>query len=372
NYGSFDVVDKSVSIVGDLNGNVRVASSRVRNLTAEKRVLLSGLRFVRLHADDLTRPSLELAHNDGLVFLERILTLAPEDQAALFSAGLRVDDCDGVTVVDSLLFGSRGFQGFVGPGPFLYRHEAVAARDATLALWDTFLLGGRGAKGSFNLFLPDTFLPPTRGGHGLAQEGGFTFVSGGSITGGQGGDGDLSLVHLSCLSGEEGGDGIHLDAHGEVRLLDVQPEGGVGGIKGGDLCVHGPPGEPLGVVSGQVATIPGEATRLVADSPLREGQNAILVLEGPPGAPALLALSLGVDHLHLAAAAGTLATPPGALFVPFGPLDPQGFAVATVGVPELGVGVLGVVVTAQGVVAGPGGGVRLTAPTRIVALDASL
>ena len=367
-YAGFDIVDKSVDVIADLNHHVEVASSRVLNLAPDRRVLLSGLKFIRSHEEPATRPSLELRDNEGTVFLQRLLVKAPAGDGAIHSAGLLVDGCDAVFATRCLLFGSEGSQGFVGSGPFAL-NEAVDTRSSQLVLYDTFALGGIGADGDFNLLLPDTFLIATRGGHGVLQRGGFLFVAGCSLGGGAGGDGDLSLVHLSCIPGASGGDGLRLTDGADAKTLDVALSGGPGGVTGGDLCQDGADGAPTVVENGTLTDLAGELPLLFLESPVREGSPFFLVLEGPPGASTLVLLSLERTNAFLAPLNGVLATGANAVFLPTGTLPALGQLLVTAPVPELGPGVDGVAITVQAIVAEPTGGAILTNPVIGVALD---
>lgn len=369
NYAGFQI-SKSITVTADMNHVVRVESSAVSNLGPSDQVLISGLRFVLSHSDFITRPSLELRNNQGSVVLQRVLIEAPDDDFATHSVGLFIEDSDAVTVTQSLVFGSEGSQGFAGPGPFL-EHDAIHTEQSNVALYDTFALGGEGAKGNFNLLLPDTFLPPTRGGHGVLVRGGTLFAAGCFFGGGRGGDGDISLVHLSCISGKEGGDGLRVENQGTARTLDLTLAGGAGGASGGDLCHAGDSGDPLTVVGGQAAPITGTLPELFFESPVRESNPFFLVLEGEPGSAAVVLLSPQTGHSFVAPFGGVLVTGPAPIAIFPGSLPASGQSLITSPVPELGPGVDGVVITFQAVMAPIAGPPRLSSPSWAIALDAA-
>jgi hypothetical protein len=158
--------------------------------------------------------------------------------------------------------------------------HAIEVFNSTLSLYDCTVTGGLG--GSDNDFGSGGEL----GGEGLLATGSHVYVSGGSVTGGDGGNGATPPQSAHC----DGGDGVHLMGGSILRTVGMTPEGGAGGnLSHTTTCG---PGQGIVVFQGAVGSYAIAPRALELPDVLREGEAGDLVLSGEPGDTFALIFSL--------------------------------------------------------------------------------
>ncbi len=245
-YLSFYVDDKALSIVAAPGAWVRLtAGPRVVNLSAGKRVLLSGLHVTGTANQFLMAGNgLNLIGNEGQI---------------------RIQDC--------VLIGANNLhlpQNCTGIGDGNGWRGAVVTDSADVVFVGSTLSGGRGTQLDSLPCMDPFFYPAGDGGHGLHVIDSHVAFYDGFIDGGQGGTG---------AKGGAGGHGIRIQGASSLALYGAQVTGGAGAqsldwvpLAGGNGG-HG------------VADTSGPGTFSSLESPLSGGAPGFGVLGGGPGSP---------------------------------------------------------------------------------------
>jgi hypothetical protein len=339
---------KTLHLVADVGATPTLTvPSIVLNLSAEHALTLRGIDF-RVNSST----ALTISGCKGPVWIEDGQF---DSSAANLPTAVHVRNSPAVAFVRTNI---------IGP----IRGRALIARGepgtpTTVSLFDCDLRGGKGFEfenGGLN------------GGPGLRLDGAQVLPSGSVIRGGDGYSYDHPLV--GCLSGK-GGDGVEFLAGAypnELVLLASSLHGGAGA----NLC-GGPPidGVPF-AGPGSVMTLVGSPRELLVNSPVREGESALLQFAGASGELAVLAL--GKPSIGFGAATwGELLAPvlvgaPLSTFVA-GFLPQSGVLVNSIQIQELGLGIEGYALHAQPAFVSIGGAsAQLGAPTQIVILEQTL
>lgn len=261
---------KGLTITADSGANVVVGGQViVENLGPNQ-----DLSFIDLTIQEtLDGPSLILENNQGSILLQDCSVLAP---TILFGQGgsTRVTDCSAVTFVRSNIKCTNTAFGGAQAG------LGLQIEDSSVYLYDCELQGGNGGAG------PDLNTPGSDGGAGLQIDQGFVYATGSEFVAGNGG---IGAGFLGCSDGGSGGSGVRLSSGGpQVVLQECTQSNGVGGMAGIDLvfgttCNDGFPGLPVLIESGTSQTVTEEARWVTANTPVRDGQTAVINFIGEPG-----------------------------------------------------------------------------------------
>jgi hypothetical protein len=240
----------------------------------------------------------------------------------------------------------------------------VQVLDGRAAFYDCLLRGGDGGTHGSK-----TYPFASNGAAGLQLESGIAFVSGGSITGGDGGDYTCAQAAPPPAPGAAG---LLADAASSVQLLQVALAGGAGGSVA-QTCATGPPGAPIDAPPGVTLALPGAARALAIDGPLADSGSGTLTFGGQLGDDVLLLLSASVGHLPMPGKFGVLLLAAPLTVVPFGTIsDPSGQLVVPFTLPSLGLGMEeSLALLLQGVF-GESGTPRLGAATSLILLPQGL
>jgi len=369
-YGPFEIAGKAVSIASDGPGAliaVVTGAGVVRDLGPTQHVVLRGLTIRQPSSALATTPLLTLGSNQGVVAVEDCTLDGAGSNDVLTTSALRVDACDAVFVVGSLLEAATSSQFLVGSGPFGGAH-GLDVSASNVAVFDCDVRGGDGGAGWFTDF--DTGIPPQPGAHGALVASGLLHAAGSSFTGGAGGDG-ADFPGGACWYAQNGGTGVAVQ-DGTVELLDGVTVAGPGGTASTAPCTDGAAGSATSVSgTGSIASLAGVAASASASDPAREGQTASLAVDAPDGSVVVAFAAPQPAFYPVRIASGVA----GLQFAPFllgSAVVPVG-GPATIGasVPELGLGVDGVVLRAQAYVLPPFDPSVLTPPVSLVLLDAS-
>ena len=366
-FQSFGIVGKSLTVVGDTAGGGVVVAP---NLTLAD-LPDDGLLVVR-NVTIEPFPNSTIGRNilvddcAGLVLLQEVESVGLAGHPGFFPAvepgftGLRVIGSDALVAVDCTFEGGAGFDTEPGQTSAGSAGIGLFASTSFLALYGCDVRGGDGGS---DVLHGNGGRP---GATGLSAAAAYVYATGGSIAGGDAGDGG---VFGQTDLGGTGGVGILAAALSLVRVIDVAPTGGAGGLPDGG-GTPGPEGAAFVEDTGRVVAYAGPARRLELPALLREGEAGTLTVSGVPDDLVGVFVAATGLGLPLSGPLGTFALGE-PLVGPFvlGPLPGSGQIDLPFRVPTLP-GVDGLVLLAQGYVLGDDGSERLTNPGALVLVGA--
>jgi hypothetical protein len=360
-YLPFRIDGRSLVLTADAGAQVVIDGGlRIQGLAADQAVVVRGLQSAPM--EDGTHAAL-VVQCAGLAWFEDC-----ELRAGGASAGLFLEGVDAAIVARCSLVAGDGFvvaSSFGTPGG-----AGIVVNSAQLALWDSDGFGGDGGShpaiaglGGAGLFLGDAAS---------------LRMSGGSLTGGKGGDSgktfDPSSGQILCNLPGYGGAGLDLTWISEegasvAELIDVALAGGAGGLNTDPSCVDAEAGPPLAGDPSLATLLAGPPRGLQLDSPVREGALQHLLISGAAGDGVLVLASLQPAFTSMPV--GTLALGPVLPLVVALSLPAGGELTLAFQVPELGPGIESLQIAAQGLFVPGVGAKRLGAPSAAVLLDDS-
>ena len=347
---------RSLTLVADGGGSpIRLPGVEVSSLPSTGRVHLRGFEL-RPEDTNYDRSGLAVEWCDGIVVVEdcalRGASARPSASFLPNGNGLFAANSKSVVLARCSVQG-----GDAGPatGQFTWPGgSGVALQNASAALFDCTVLGGRGGDG--DIITP--FGAPD-GGPGVFLSDARIVVSGGSLRGGD--EGDSTVIVAQPGSGLAGGFGSNVD---EARLRDVV-------VTAGDVNGLGTPAPAIDMPASMLVIHPAAARSLSLPAPLREGQVATMTVGGLQGDMVFVLASLHaafvLDAFHQAALVVGL---PATTVVVATITDPSGLRTLSFTTPKLPPSLQGLVVALQGVHFG-GDGVTLGAPASAVWIDAA-
>lgn len=271
-YARVEIVDKELAIVADVGATVRVGGMRVMNVAATRTVLLSGLVIEGVGHSYPQSWGLEVLTSSGIVFLEACRVSGSQSDCCAQAPAARFVDAAGVVIVRSTL------QGSTGGTEHYYGGSGCVASDSFVALYDSVVLGGNGGQ---DCCCGYGYGYTGSGGISVGASHGFTFVSGSTIAGGDGGDAFPACFWDTFNVGGRGGDG--LGTSGAAWLLDAIVTAGQGGTNN-QLPGHAPDGMPIVTSgSGSVTSLAPSARTFTHARVVREQQSATLSFTGVAG-----------------------------------------------------------------------------------------
>jgi hypothetical protein len=313
-YGGFTINGKSLTIVADAGAQVTIDSTiLVHNLAGSQSVVLRDLDVVDMFT--------------GVALYDLRTSVGPmwmEECSAEGGAMFQVNHAAFVRCAFDSEVASSGLSSFA----------------SNVIVLDTTVQAGDGNDGfvDIKLGIPVNGFDGTGGYRTTAGD--TVFISGGSMSGGDGGDGVEPAPPDGCSSGGDGGPGVAVFAADSVmRLQDVALAAGTGGV-GGAGCNDGVAGVPIEVVLGGNPTTPiaGPYRALSANSPVREGETLTISFAGEPGDAAFLLYAFAQEHAFIPNFSGASLLDNFILFpIPFVLLGSGTFDLPVV-VPELGPG----------------------------------
>lgn len=372
-YGSFNVRNKSITVIVDVGHEVHVTGPlRLFGTTPARTIFVSGLRSRGYSSNTwVTRTGAVVRHCHGPVRIQdcELDALSPMAIPCTPGEGLYTEDCADVIATHCEIVGSElgNVSGHGGPG--------VAAHSSTVALFDCWSRGGRGA-------LDYGFCPPS-GTNGVLGTGGpgasieptnvFFFAARTVFSGAQGLDGSCAMG--GCQPAGDGGDGfVNATSGGTVWLHACRMLAGRAG-RPDTTCGFGC--QQAGASGTQLvgaATITQAPTLgLRATALAREGQTIALDLLGPPGETVTIWTTDRTTYRLQPSASGVLAAddpgPEPRLLL--GRLSGSGVLHAEWKAPELGPGVESRVVWVQALSTAANGTRRMSEPRGVVIVDRS-
>ena len=272
-YGAALIDGKSLSIV-EVPGAIAKTTGTltIRNITAAKRVLISGLEIKGVGAAGIV-----LENNVGPVRLLDCKVTGGVIPSPAFSdagaPGLKVTDCSKLVVAGGSVTGGDATH---SPGDVGGDGGAgIDSLDSNVAVFDATVKGGKGG-------LEGT--PGGPGGDACHIVGWGLVGSGCTFTGGNGGGGD----YIGCNLGGDGGDALEVQG-AQAQLLDITLAGGAGGWNscGGDA----PYGRETYNLGGTINQLTGTRRKLTALRLSSDGTNLSLTVLGQAGDKFFLARS---------------------------------------------------------------------------------
>ena len=270
-YIRFDIVAKSLTVTAEEGAVVFVnGAARIRDLAPTDSVVLRGITAQRISSLE----ALEISNCEGPIWIEDCSFAGPQlPQAIGNSDATDIDDARRVTFVDCTITGGRGVAGSADAGVGL---NAVGSR---VFLYDCTLVGGVGAVSGLS--------PAAAAGEAARIDGGLLTVSGGSLTGGDGGSGGI----FGCAEGGDGADGLVLVGETPLaHVLGATLVGGIGGLADGP-CNDGADGAPHRIETGRLITRPQGARSLALPGLAAPGETIPVEVAGEPGDVAFLLVS---------------------------------------------------------------------------------
>jgi len=280
-YSNLDLSGKALTLVAqpavppaEQIGLHQIAGVAIANLPAGKTVTLRGFRLVKSPFNFATTGAVQLVNNSGtIVFEDCVLEPTFSTAATLQSSG------------SAAVFLVRCFAtGLAGQTPILVAPQpprsAIAAVASNVYVYGSTIFGGNAATASF----PSDFGPggPAHdGAPAIDLTGGRLFVSGGSITGGKGGNNNFNGT--DCAGAGDGGPAVRLaGADPQLHLQAATLTGGLPGTASG-ACPAGTPGPQADQQSGSITNIPGVARSIRLSALVEENGTASISLAGAPG-----------------------------------------------------------------------------------------
>lgn len=358
------VVHRATSVAPSFEGPVRVL-----NVPASESVTLRGL-VVNYSANPFTpEPVLQVADCDGNVWIEEVnlhevLTLP----GFVGLAGSQVTNCASVAFARCEL---RAITDFLGVGAVVLNGLRVI--DSTVALFECMVRGGTGPS--------EVQIPGSAGGGepGLLVDSSSVFLSGCSLFGGSGNDGNDFITCQDCSGGDAApavrveGESSSVEAVSSTLTAGLAggPDG-PGGFCSGVICTRGERATPTVVLGGTFQSEPSATPRsLVSDSPIRDGETIVETYSGEPGDLVVAVFSLGQSpavFLPDVVGPGFIANP--AFFLTIGVLGASGqatFQLVNSGI--LDPGFSGIPLFKQAVHADAGGDLWIGSPSVLLLLN---
>lgn len=286
-YATFSVPNKTVTIVADSAQVVNVDGAiRVRNLTAERTVVVSGLRATGRYGtgNDLVGDGFFATNCAGSIRLQDcVLRGYGYDSAvpcpAVPRPGVELSDCADVALVRCTVTGSSNLPRlaqFPG-GPAAREGPGLVATNSSLAIHESTITGGSGGN------LCNGFNDGTDGGDGVVLSSSFLFASRSNVAGGEG----TSVGGPDSLAGWGGHGLVMFGASSQAHLLQCALVGGLGGHNQNCVfcasCCDGNDGSPASNFGGTLDTLSGSARVLAGSGMARESTPLALTVTGPPG-----------------------------------------------------------------------------------------
>jgi hypothetical protein len=365
---SFVVANKGLTIVADTGALVVLRGLQVNDLLPGRSVVVRGLTLGPTFQNFQGVASLSVSGADSTVWAEDCTILGGDGvdivllgQNTSGSPGASVDGGGSLTLRNCATSGGMGapYSQFGGVKVYATAGGAGATvNNARLAVLGGSLTGGNGGLGQ----IQNSFFVGANGGNGLTVVGtGFAHLSGTALTGGSNGLGN-------DVSSDFAGDGLHVvgtSAH--VWLRDST-------LAAGTVVPAGTPGQAQSASAGTVITLSAPARSLSVTSPLREGQLGTLSIHGQQGDAVIVLIGLASDFVPLIGKQGVFALDPSVLLLPvsLGTItDPGGQLVLPILTPNLNPVLSGLTVPMQLLVTNPGS-ITIEGGSVVAWLDAAL
>lgn len=351
---SANITGKSLTIQADPPGASPIMHGlTIAGVSANQKVVLRGLR---------TNPS--FLFGVSAISVDACTGLLLVEDCQFITGAVITPDLANVVGSQRVVFTRCIFQGSAGSTSELNStgpRAGLRIQNSTVALYDCSITGGKGAMAAMTLFSGLIF-PAQDGAPGVMLDSGSLFVSGGSVSGGDGGNGSILLA--TCQPSGDGGSGIRVNS-GSLTRLDVVITGGVAGIDPVTCPQVGVPGVDIELVSGTANTINDVARSLAVSSPAHEGQLVTTTVTGKPGEDAILLLAFAPGGNFAPALKGVLIGGGPLSAIVLGPLPPTGVLAFQVTIPVggLSAGVEGIDLYEQVLVAGAAGNGLLSSPS---------
>ncbi len=283
NYASSVVQGKGLSIVADAPA-VTVRGLSVRAIAEPDAVVLRGLNFAANPGAIPPEPVLSILNCAGTVLVEDCTALAGQGTTAV-----RAENSLATTFQRCNFTGGAG--GFAESGG-----DALATTDSNVSVFACALTGVAGGSGG----IENAPCDGGAGGHGASVAFGSLSIAGSTLSGGEGGEGgfDSDIFGPTCYTGGWGGSGVWGSGTLFTREVTYAPGlGGPGYSK--ESCPAGPNGKEIDLFLGESTIWDASVAVLSADSPVRSGEDVVIQVEGPAGAPAAFVYSFAPISLLL-------------------------------------------------------------------------
>ena len=311
-YPNVVINGKSLTLIAEINHNVRIAGMSVRNLAVGQEVVLS-----RINLEGGTEAGLAVKNSAGSVWVQNCVIAGADGFGDFVFFPNHPDGYPGVELVNAgtvslsrcVIDGGEAEHWSLSSSPGNGGHGVQVSGSTQLSLHASELRGGQGG----HIDDDDTAWDALDGGHGLAVGGGQIQVMGCVLLGGNGGVGgeDFDIfTGWACGNGGDGGDGIGEVFGGGGATVRVATSTLLGGAYGppypGSLCSGGFMGQPVDVTSAFVQPFDADSYSLTTTGPHVEGQTIQLNVSGPPNSLGLIVIGTGPTQTAVPVYAGDL------------------------------------------------------------------
>jgi hypothetical protein len=302
-YAGFAIHDKSLQVVAVQSQNVFIDGTvQVVGLSAQRSVVLSSLKVTAHPSPGLSDAALVVSTSQGHVRLETChfnggpgapsqpqfgfgghgVVLQASSQVAFDNCFITGGDGSGDNGACSGCIGGDGGHG-------------VRSNLSTSAYYECGITGGNGGSSGARGGL---------GGSGLWLGNTWSFSSGSTYKGGDGGNG----LNPGLAFGGDGGSGLFVNTLATAQLFDNAYAGGAGGASSSSSANNGQPGSGIGG-SGNAVQHAGTSHDLRTNKMLFDGSPLMLSAIGNPGEPVWVRMSTqpmfryqdGLPGVHLVA-----------------------------------------------------------------------
>lgn len=273
---------KSLTLTSETNASIDRLT--IRNITAGQKVVIEGITIeneVVLSAEGfIPKPALFINTCEGTILIERCefdggTLIGPT--TVLPARGVFVKDSPDVTFNRCKVKGGKVFDGISRDVLGGNAAAGIHSQNSQVYLHECVVIGGQNDKAPSAL----TSVPEIIGGPGIKAVGGFVFLNGGEVRGGQAlyqnNCGPDNPLGPGCMDYGTGGTAIEGSDDSLIWLRDTNLIGGLGGDPFGDG--DGPFLDSTGIV----VPLDGSTPEIVLDGPLSIGDPIELLLLGEEG-----------------------------------------------------------------------------------------
>lgn len=294
-YTGAHINEKSLTLIGDGAERPSVGVITVWLPDENQQVVLRGLVG---DASVFDSQALHIQHCLGSVSVEDCVFEVDGNKGQHFSS-VRIENSEKVTITRCSISGPDGYLVIIGPGS--PGAPGLTTDNSNVYLYDTSIAGGAGADAEY--YEPWQIVQESSpGGPAVTCQGGLLLLAGCDVTAGDGGNG-LEFSGQGYPS-SDGGDGIVVD--GSVKTLDSTVAGGAAGMDPPGYPQVGVDGVAFNIQGGSVDTINESYRSYESESPVRNGDSALVTVTGVPGEPVWLLLSLDPGFVYFPKYRGVL------------------------------------------------------------------
>jgi hypothetical protein len=380
-YTTFSVPNKSIAIVADAGQVVNVVgAARVRNLTVDRKVLISGLNVIGQLTSNIVEGNGFYATSCAGAIRVQNCTFTGFDGtnspcATVPRSGAEISNCADVSFVRCTLTGS-GHMYLSSPNPGL----PPASRDGNglVATSSSVSVHETTARGGYGGLLCNGYFDGTDGGDGVRLQSTFVFGANSAFAGADG-QSFLTGGQLGAYGGYGGDAVVVLDATSSVHVIQSTLLGGSGGYNFNcglcGSCCSGDAGQAYTTTGPALDVLSSTAPTLSAANIGRESTALALTIHGVAGDRAALAISRDTQFVFDPLLQGVTLVgepvPVATRFMILGTIPANGTLRTTLQLPAIPLTDPGRTLWLQLLTTSPSGASRVGSPLTVAVVDSS-